>query len=163
MIRLLAIAIFLNLAFPGVMGQRTTRQHLKTDVQAGQTASISAVRADTIKGEALACFTVTGYEKPLRSARETLLVHAASEAPAINAILLRIEYIDMTGRQLHSREVAVPTDVAAGQTRMLTFRSWDVNKVFYYHLNRPPRTSAQGTPYTVRVTVMGALIAREKD
>ena len=161
--RFLAIAIFLCLAFPGVVAQRTTRQHLNAAVQAGQAASIPDIRADTIKGEDLACFTVTGYEKPLRSTRETLMLHAAADAPAINAILLILDYSDMSGRQLHSRTLAVPTDVAAGQTRMLTFRSWDVNKVFYYHLNRPPRTSAQGTPYAVRVTVVGALISREKD
>lgn len=157
------LALFVLLTMTAALfcaAQYTTRPDLQPQpaVTSPAAAADTAV-ADTLRGEqAQAIVTVTGYEKPLRSTKETVLIRLSDDAPVLSAVVLDIEYRDMSGNALHRRSVTLPISQEAGQTRMHVFRSWDVNRVFYYHLNRPPRTTAQGTPYKIAMTVAAAIL-----
>lgn len=141
-------------------GKDTTRRGLRTDATV---ANRIAARYDTLgASQAGQHIVVTGYEKPLRSTKETVMIHLSDDAPAITKVILDIEYYDMSGYALHKRKVEIPVESERSSTRFYAFKSWDINKVFYYHLNPPPRTRAQGTPYYVSVTVSGALLPHRK-
>lgn len=157
------VALLLLLASMAALfcaAQQTTRPNLHPQPSATADAvAANVARADTLRGaDAAALVTVTGYEKPLRSSKETVMITLATAAPEISAVVLDIEYRDMRGNPLHRRNVELPLEQKAGQTRMHVFRSWDVNRVFYYHVNKPPRTTGQGTPYKVTVSVVAAIV-----
>ena len=132
---------------------RTTRRNLhRTSLP-----SIHAAAADTVVPSS-GMVILSGYDKPLRSSRESIFVTNRSRR-AVSAITLRIVYSDPKDRQLHSRDITVTTHIPPGETRQLTFPSWDRQHAFYYHLTGKPRT-ADGSPYTVRATPLSIIIKR---
>ena len=140
--------------------QTTTRPRLKP--QPAPAATPVDTCADTIAGDDIDfAVNFTGYEKPLRSARESVIVNNVDTLfRTLTAVIFRIDYYTMNGTQLHSRQLTLPVDVPAGESRMLTFKTWDVQRLFYYHLNKPTRTTAQATPYTVILTPLQATMHR---
>lgn len=145
-----AILIFSSLA---TWSQRTTRQQLKLNV-----APIASERTDTIAEPSV---SLSGYEKTLRSSKESILVTNAC-ADTIDAISLTIDYLDMQGRQIHRRtlELSSPDPIAPGQTRQLEFRSWDSQRVWHYRLSQPTNPTGQATPYDIKATINYALRKR---
>lgn len=91
----------------------------------------------------------SGYDKPLRTTRETLFI-----TNTISRRLLRvaftIAYYDLPGRLIHKQSHNVAADVPAGESRRLTFPSWDRQQSFYYHRSRKPKVSG-ATPYGIAV------------
>ncbi|MGM9852807.1 MAG: hypothetical protein ACI30N_02425 [Muribaculaceae bacterium] len=108
------------------------------------------VPVDTVTAGIEASVTVSGYEKPLRASKETVLVTNNDTIRALDELTLIIEYKTTAGRMLHKRTVTVYPLVEPGETRLVTFPTWDINRLFYYHLNQP-RTNSQATPYTVSI------------
>lgn len=143
--RILLIAIALC-TFLSARGQRqnTTRPHLRPI-----TEEVPAMAYDTVKCDSL--IVLSGYEKALRSSRESLLI-TNLHSDTIAGIGITIEYLDTRGRQLHKRSVTIPTEIPPTETRMCAFESWDKQKVWYYTLSAPARTSAPATPYNVAIT-----------
>ena len=115
--------------------------------------------ADTVVADVGRTVAVSGYEKPLRASKETVLVTNLDSLRTLDELTLQIEYLTPDGRMLHKRTVTVYPLVAPGETRLVTFPTWDVNRLFYYHLN-VPRTNSQATPYTVTLTPATALLRR---
>lgn len=152
------IAIFtVSILAASACAQKTTRRNLKPAPAAA--VSTVAVPEDTLSGDsAKALILVTGYEKPLRASKETVMVSNRDTSRTITECQLEIRYHDMRGRLLHSRDVSVFPDVPAGETRMVSFPTWDINRLFYYHVNTPRRTGAQATPYTVTITPVRILL-----
>lgn len=112
---------------------------------------------DTVGGEAadsvIAFVGLSGYDKPLRSRRESLFVTNRS-ARTLSGLEIEIAYSDMSGRSLHRRPVTVAVDLPPGETKRVEFGSWDSQQSFYYH--RSPRPSkAQATPYDVKCRITG--------
>ncbi len=151
---LLAIIATLLLALPMMPDRhRTTRRNLHRTTAVAATGAV----ADTVVPSS-GMVALSGYDKPLRSSRESIFATNRSRR-TISAITLRIDYLDPHQRQLHSREVTVPIVIPPGETRQLTFRSWDRQNAFYYHLTGKPRTTA-GSPYTIRATPTRLLLPR---
>lgn len=106
---------------------------------------------DTLRNPSPIVFTVSGYDKPLRTSRETFLV--TNDSPRdMKRLALSIVYTDMKGRQLHQRTDTIDADVPAGETRMLKISTWDTQHSFYYHRGQRPRT-ANVTPYDVKFNI----------
>lgn len=147
--RLCAIAVVAAIASCG-WGQRTTRPQLKVDASV-----VTPVACDTI---IRAKIVVSGYEKTLRSAKESFLVTNES-TDTIHELGATIDYLDLEGRQLHRRRLTltVADPMGPGETRLLEFKSWDSQKVWYYRLSEPPRTKGQATPYDIRIRIDYAL------
>lgn len=93
---------------------------------------------------------LSGYDKPLRSTRETEFI--TNNTPHhITRIVLTTVYFDINGRMLHTMARNIDVDLPAGDTRKIDFTSWDRQKSFYYHRSTPPRTSA--IPYSIKQSV----------
>lgn len=149
--RKILIAIMAAVCCAGFAKQRSTRSGLK--VAETETVAETAVATDTISGDSAAkMIHVSGYEKPLRSRHETMLLTNSDSTLTVTWIRLDITYIDMQGRTLHRRTAEQAFNLPPRSTRLIDLKSWDVNTLFYYHLNTPVRTSAQGTPYRVTIT-----------
>lgn len=89
----------------------------------------------------------TGYDKTLKSRKESFLIvnHSAGD---IKKIGIRITYLDMKDRMLHSRDTNVACFVPSGETRKGDISSWDLQNTYFYYLGPEPRSVA--TPYKVR-------------
>lgn len=90
----------------------------------------------------------SGYEKTLRSTRETVFVTNLSDRQ-IERVIFSVTYIDAKGRQLHKTRKSIHSDIPAGETRRLDFPTWDRQFAFYYVGSPRPRVSA--IPYSVKI------------
>lgn len=98
-----------------------------------------------------------GYDKPLRSRRETVFVTNMTEHD-ITAVSVTTQYIDGKGRRFHETKRRIAVDVPPGGTRKADFPSWDTQQSFYYIGSKRPRT--QGTPYSIRQSVDTVFVIR---
>ena len=149
------ISIFIALAFtlvaPMLVAQRTTRANLRpAQPQTAESSEAPAPYALVTPG--VETLRVSGYDKPLRSRRETFFVTNHAESEAVR-LALTIEYLDASGRQLHKRSAAVDCEIPAGETRNLSLPSWDKQQSFYYTHSTVPTRTEQATPYDVRISV----------
>lgn len=143
--RLLSIAIALCACLCAwSQRQNTTRPGLRPLPVEAAAAAYDTLRCDSL-------IVLSGYEKTLRSSRESLLI-TNLHSDTICGICITIEYLDAQGRQLHKRSVSIPAEVPPSETRMCAFDSWDKQKVWYYALSAPARTSAPATPYDVSIS-----------
>lgn len=146
-LKLSAILIALCTLQPAY-GQRTTRHKLK--------ALPADVVCDTIFTSAdSTVITFSGYEKTLRSSRESFFVTNRSDS-IVDRLSLEITYFDMAGHLLDKRVVAVDVELPPSETRKVDLRSWDTQKVMYYHRSPQPRGGVQATPYRVRIRLLAA-------
>lgn len=131
--------------------QRTTRRVKATDVSAAALPPVSAPY-DTLQQPAADGVVAAGFEKTLSSRRESLLLTNKLERH-ITDISFTITYLDTQGRMLHRADHTVTIDIPPGQTRAITFASWDTQGVTYYiHSPRPTR-ARQATPFDVAITI----------
>lgn len=156
---LTALSVAALLAFAGpAYGQNTLRKlppaakksKKKTVKVNDLAADAQQVPADTVTVGIETSVTLSGYEKPLRASKETILVTNADTVRTLDELTFIIEYKTTAGRMLHKRTVTVYPLTEPGETRLVTFPTWDINRLFYYHLNQP-RTNSQATPYTVSI------------
>lgn len=128
--------------------ERTTRKKLRSAAGVATTERpVTTAAYDTITGIDKTAVGLSGYDKPLRSRNETLFV-TNHTTDTILAITIRINYMDMRKRQLHSAERTVRTTIPPNSTRQITMRSWDRQQSFYYIRSAKPR-SGVATPYDV--------------
>lgn len=130
---------------------KTTRKNLKVRKIAAQEVVAAADTVVLSPGMA----TLAGYDKPLRSNKESIYLTNATRR-RLSYIEIEITYFDESGRQLHKRTVSQTVDIPAGETRQLTFASWDKQRNMYYTLSGKPRTS-NGTPYTISARATRAI------
>lgn len=135
----------------GMSAQRTTRPHLKT------AASVPTVSYDTIfTASDSTAFGFNGYEKTLRSSRESFFITNRTDS-LIDCLTVELTYYDMQGRMLDRRTADIDLTIAPGETRKADIRSWDTQKVMYYHRSPTPRASSQATPYRLKIRLLAAL------
>lgn len=93
---------------------------------------------------------LSGYDKPLRSSRESVFISNLTGYEIISFVLTTV-YFDMQDRQLHQSSNRINMTVPAGETRLATYPSWDRQRSFYFHGSSEPRSSA--IPYDIRQRV----------
>lgn len=91
---------------------------------------------------------ICGYEKALRSSRETIFIHNPTDS-VIDHISLTIQYLDTSGRMIHKRSLSHDVDIPPKETRRYDIPSWDTQKSYYYIQGDRPRKTA--TPYDVSI------------
>lgn len=89
-----------------------------------------------------------GYDKSINATKESVHVVNGSGF-RLKGLALRITYLDMQGRMLHTRALVQVCDIPDKETRKIDFPTWDKQKSFYYHLGPEPRKVA--SPYNVRI------------
>lgn len=145
------ILMMMALSVTAVSPVRTTRRHLHA--KAIEADSAAATPGDTIFSPAAGEVAVSGYDKALRSRRESFFVsNKLSKGGVIVWLEFTIGYYDMSGRELNSRRASLDCDIPAGATRNLTISTWDTQQAFYYYRSQRPRRSV-ATPYNVKFTI----------
>ena len=149
----IAIASLLCIAAAAMTAQRTTRRNLRPQRESAVALEEPAdSRLDTLVSFAPHTVDINGYDKPLRSRRETFFV-TNNGADSLARIAFTIDYYDTKNRQLHSASHNVAVTVPPSQTRQVYVRSWDTQFSFFYLRSAVPQRLEQATPYDVRITV----------
>ena len=86
-----------------------------------------------------------GYSKSFILRNETHNYH-------ISRVVLKIQYTTEDGTLIHSREECLECNLQPGSTQIVTIKSFDSNKSYYYYTMPPKRAS--GTPYRVQYDVL---------
>lgn len=137
----------------GAGAQRTIRGKLRAADRSQITADSVRAHLDTVvvaPGEHL--LDINGYDKPLRSRRETFFATNNSDR-AVAALAFTITYLDGSNRKMHAASHHSATSIPARETRQLSLRSWDVQNAFFYRRSTVPQRADQATPYDVRISV----------
>jgi len=122
---------------------------------------IAAPVADTIPLPSDSAVILAGYDKTLSSRRESLFITNAIDSATLVWLLVTVDYLDTSGRQLHSRQAHIRCDIPPGETRRLDIPSWDRQCVYYYRLSEPRRrVQAAASPYDVRIAVDSVALRR---
>lgn len=140
--------------------QNTTRRGLKPAAEpSAMAADKKATLTDTVVSPEAHTIDINGYDKPLRSRRETFFATNNSKRTT-EAIAVTITYFDKSHRQLHERKASLPLVIPAGETRQASLKSWDSQLSFYYIRSSVPARAEQATPYEVKITVDTIFFAR---
>lgn len=155
-----AICITLTLTCDAVCASGTSQRRPDNTIHGGRLRTTPQARDailgiqrapeqkyDTLRTPSREEIQLSGYDKPLRTNRETILVTNSTPRP-VDGVSVTIKYTDMQGRQLHERTDTLHTDIPSGETRMLHLRTWDTQHSYYYHRGQQPRT-ANVTPYDI--------------
>ncbi|MDE6161752.1 MAG: hypothetical protein K2F77_08850, partial [Muribaculaceae bacterium] len=136
---LLYSLVFLSFAILAEAQRTTRRGSTRTAAATAVIQSGHQPAADTIVSGADSCVRLSGFDKTLASRRESFFVSNLMDSADLVWLSMRIDYLDMSGRQLHQRRARVRYDVPPGQTRRVDIPSWDIQKVYYYHKSEPRR------------------------
>lgn len=88
-----------------------------------------------------------GYDKEPNSNIESFILINNSDLP-VTGFKVRINYLDMQNRMLHSREITEPCFIPGKESRRFDIKSWDTQHTYYYYLGNQPKRVA--TPYQVK-------------
>ena len=151
LLRMLLACVIAAAACVSVPAQRRTSLNRKLKPVPAAPAPTDAAYASRLDSVAATADMVrfSGYEKTLRSTRETLFVSNLCESE-IEGMVFTITYLDSSGRQLHEVRRVIHTSVPPGETRRIDFPSWDRQLTFYYSGSPRPRVPA--IPYDIKLT-----------
>lgn len=156
--------LILSAALPAA-GRKVTTTRPVTAAKAAKIAKAAANEAPAVTVDTIAAgdstLRLAGYDKPLRSRHESLLITSLVDDTVVGATFT-ITYLDLQGRTLHERDVTVNALVPPGETRLVDFPSWDRQQAFYYHRGPKPRSAAV-TPYDVSIRMRALLKPRSID
>lgn len=139
------------LAAVAMCAQKTTRRNLKPIEPAAVTAEVSSA-TDTVASPAAHTVDLNGFDKPLRSKRETFFV-TNNSARRVKAISVSLKYFDTDRNMLHARNEHIPIDIPAGETRQASLPSWDKQQSFYFRHSAVPARATVATPFDVTAEV----------
>jgi hypothetical protein len=71
----------------------------------------------------------------------------------MSAVRLLLRYTTMNGEMLTQRTVTVPVDLKPGETKLVSVKSFDIQRLFYFYAGPRPRKSA--TPFKVAFRLTG--------
>lgn len=138
--------------------ENTKRRRVKVDPAGIAPAVATVAKTDTIAAPSDNAVSRSGYDKPLRSNKETFFLTNNLDA-TVEAVLITLDYLDRRGRELHSVTRWVECTLPPGATRQVVMRSWDRQQSFYYIKSHCPRRTV-ATPYSVSTRLDSIVIAR---
>lgn len=148
---LLVLAFIAGVTIAGVARTRTTQHNLTTDavpveriVVAPDDSTLTVVNPDAV--------TLRGYSKRASDSKESFFITNHLEH-RISAVRLLMRYTALDGSMLHERTITVPVTLNAGATQLVSIKSFDVQRLFYYYGGPKPRKSA--TPFKVAARLLG--------
>lgn len=138
--------------------EKTTRRNLKVASGVLPDAGASVVLYDTIEVSDDMEVRLSGFDKPLRSNKETFFVTNKS-GNLLSGLVIEFNYTDMQGRQLHKRNMDVVCEIPVSETRQITIPSWDRQQSFFYRLSAKPKR-ASAVPFDVCCRVVAVIIKK---
>lgn len=149
-----------------VSAQSTRRAGIKTvktlPSSRGGDADVPVAVADTLIGreDVGRVVGLADYQKVLASRIETLFITNNSAVDTIREVVVEIDYRTPQGRQLNRREVVLTSAVPPGQTRTVSFSSWDRQQMYYYKSTPPSRPTQRARAFDVTVVPLRAVVHR---
>jgi len=132
---------------------RTTRKNLRsTQVPVVELAAADGLLPDSLAAIDPNAVTIKGYSKRASDSKESFFV-TNNTNHRMSAIRLLLRYSTMTGEMLTQRSVTVPVSLKPGETRLVSVKSFDVQRLFYYYAGPQPRK--QATPFQVAYRLTG--------
>jgi len=141
--------------------QNTRRKGVGKTVKPRQ-AAIIATHADTIVDiDAIKAGARIGdYRKATVSRVESVMLTNLSDSDTIHAMDIDIDYRTIDGQQLNRRTVTLRSTIPPGQTRFVSFPSFDRQQLFYYRGTPPARTTGRTTSFDVTITPLNIVVSR---
>lgn len=124
--------------------------------------SLTMTFNDTVWSPERDIIVVSGFEKTLRSSRESMYVTNNSEY-AMEGIGIEVSYLDISGRLLHKAVHDISVNIPAEETRMVDIASFDRQGLYYYHLSPAPKRAVRATPFKVTVNVLYILTPKSEN
>ena len=132
---------------------RTTRKNLTTaQVPVLMVEADDGLLPDSLTGIDPAAVSLKGYSKRASEGKESFFI-TNNTSQRMSAVRLLLRYTTMDGELLTQRAVTVPVSLKPGETRLVSVRSFDVQRLFYYYASPKPRK--QATPFKVAYRLTG--------
>ena len=96
--------------------------------------------------------TLKGYSKRASDSKESFFI-TNNTKHRMSAVRLLLRYTTMNGEMLTQRTVTVPVSLKPGETKLVSVKTFDVQRLFYYYAGPKPRK--QATPFKVAFRLTG--------
>ena len=143
-------------------GQNTRRKGVGKTAKVHVPAAVVTPSADTIVGaDTIAAIAHVGdYRKATVSRVESVMLTNLSKTDTIHAMDIDIDYRKIDGQQLNRRSVTLKSVIPPGETRFVSFQSFDRQQLFYYRGTPPARPTERTTPFDVTIIPLRLVISR---
>ena len=132
---------------------RTTRKNLSTtEVPVLVLEQDDALLPDSLAEIDPNAITVKGFSKRASESKESFFI-TNNTSGRMSAVRLLLRYTTMNGELLTQRAVTVPVQLKPGETKLVSVKSFDVQRLFYYYAGPKPRK--QATPFKVAYRLTG--------
>ena len=96
--------------------------------------------------------SLKGFSKRASDSKESFFI-TNNTNHRMSAVRLLLRYTTMQGEMLTQRTVNVPVNLKPGETKLVSVKSFDVQRLFYYYAGPKPRK--QATPFKVAFRLTG--------
>ena len=131
---------------------RTTQSQLRNNSQVIEEIPEGTIPDSLIQDIEPNAVTLKGYSKRASDSRESFFV-TNNTNHRISHVRLLMRYMQMNGEMLHERIATVEVDLKPKETRLVSIKTFDVQRMFYYYAGPKPRKNA--TPFKVAFRLVG--------
>ena len=132
---------------------RTTRKNLRsTEVPVEMLEPSDDLLPDSLLNVDPNAVTLKGYSKRASESKESFFI-TNNTSHRMSTVRLLLRYTTMNGELLTQRTVSVPVSLKPGETKLVSVKSFDVQRLFYYYAGPQPRK--QATPFKVAYRLTG--------
>jgi len=132
---------------------RTTRKNLRSlEVPVMTLDASDGLLPDSLQTIDPDAVTLKGYSKRASDSKESFFI-TNNTSHRMSAVRLLLRYTTMNGEMLTQRQVTVPVSLKPGETKLVSIKSFDVQRLFYYYAGPQPRK--QATPFKVAFRLTG--------
>ena len=132
---------------------RTTRKNLRsTEVPVAELVTSDGLLPDSLATIDPGAVTIKGFNKRASESKESFFI-TNNTSHRMSAVRLLLRYTTMSGEMLTQRSVTVPVSLKPGETKLVSIKSFDVQRLFYYYAGPQPRK--QATPFKVAYRLTG--------
>lgn len=150
--RLIFLTLLMVIVVVALGRTRTTQAQLKNNSQIVEQIPDASVPDSLLLELEPNAVTLKGYSKKASDSRESFFV-TNNTNHRISHVRLLMRYSQMNGEMLHERIATVEVDLKPRETRLVTVKTFDVQRLFYYYAGPKPRKSA--TPFKVAFRLVG--------
>lgn len=132
---------------------RTTRSNLQSlEVPVAALESDDSLLPDSLATLDPDAVSLKGFSKRASDAKESFFI-TNNTGSRMNAVRLLLRYTTMSGEMLTQRVVNIPVNLMPGETKVVSVKSFDVQRLFYFYAGPKPRK--QATPFKVAFRLVG--------
>ena len=106
---------------------------------------------DSLAGVDPGAVTLKGFSKRASDSKESFFI-TNNTTHRMSAVRLLLRYTTMSGEMLTQRAVTVPVSLLPGETKLVSVKSFDVQRLFYYYAGPKPRKQATAFKVAFRRT-----------